>query len=274
MALPNSLKFSCATLPSANGYAIKGLTPDENGCYDVVLGCVGAPTRANVIYEPESLVGCMKDPESRFNICLRDGNLFGEWGHPVIKDRKDMDRLMQIDEHYISHVFTKIWIDEKPITIKGVEGYPIRAKVKPCGPYGEVLEKSLRDPNINTAFSIRSLCFPSSGPRRDCEYRKVQVVVTFDAVNAPGFEMATKRYNTPGMESFEMQVNREELSRGIIAIKGMESCMITEQDLHRIFNEKEYKLNDEVVGTSISGKRSLAVGSHSTSAAALMYRGR
>jgi hypothetical protein len=53
MGLSPNLKFSCGALPIANGYQVKSLTPDENGCYDVVLGCVGAPTRANVIYESD-----------------------------------------------------------------------------------------------------------------------------------------------------------------------------------------------------------------------------
>lgn len=281
MPLAPNLKFSCATMPTANGHKLKGLTPDENGYYDVVLGCVGAPTRANVIYQADSLINAMRDPDSRFNICLRDGNLFGEWGHPVIKSQKDMNRLLQIDEHYISHQFGKIWVDEKPIVLHGIEGYPIRALVKPCGPYGEVLERSLKDPTINTAFSIRSLCIPDAGPDRKYEYRQVQIVVTFDAVNAPGFEMATKRYNVASMESFtercaafEADTSRGQLEDAIKATAGMESSiMITDRDIKKFFNERDYCVGNKLVGSSITGKTSLLKTDNCIgSAAALMYR--
>lgn len=274
MGLAPKLKFSCGALPSANGHTVKSLTPDANGCYEVVLGCVGAPTRANVIYESDSLVGAMSDPDSRFNICLKDGNLFGEWGHPVINGNKDIPRLLRIDEKYISHLFTKIWIDEKPISIKGNNGYPIRALVKPMGPYGDVLEKSLRDPMANTAFSIRSLCLPSTGPDHRYEYRKVQMVVTFDAVNAPGFEMATKRY-VSGQESFEMNISKQEMFDAVESCKGMESIMITDKQLRRFYNEQEYSIDGKLVATDITGNSSvLGSDGNICSAADLIYRRR
>lgn len=272
MGLAPNLKFSCGALPSYNGHSLKSLTADENGCYDAVLGCVGAPTRANVIYEADSLVKAMNDPDSRFNICLKDGNLFGEWGHPVINGQKDIPRLMRIDEKYISHLFTKIWIDDVPVNMHGVNAYPIRAKVKPCGPYGEVLEKSLRDPMINTAFSIRSLCLPSTGPGA-YEYRKVQIVVTFDAVNAPGFEIASKRY-VNGNESFEVNISKQEMTDAVASC-GMEAMMITDKQIKKFYNEKDYKINGRLVATDITGDSSvLGADGNIGSAADLLYRGR
>lgn len=272
MGLSPNLKFSCGALPIANGYQVKSLTPDENGCYDVVLGCVGAPTRANVIYESDSLVKAMSDSDSRFNICLRDGNLFGEWGHPVINGKNDIPRLLRIDEKYISHLFVKIWIDDKPIFIKGKEGYPIRAKVKPMGPYGDVLEKSLKDPLANTAFSIRSLCLPSTGPDRQYEYRKVQMVITFDAVNAPGFEMATKRYVT-AQESFEMNIEKDEMMKAVVQSEGMESLMVTDKQVRKFYNEQEYLMNGKLVATELTGATSiLGADGDICSAADLLYR--
>jgi hypothetical protein len=269
--MANNLKFSCSALPVVNGHSVKALTPDENGCYDVVLGCVGAPTRANVIYESNSLIKAMSDPNGRFNICLKDGNLFGEWGHPVINGREDIPRLLRIDEKYISHVFMKIWVDETPITRHGIPGYPIRALVKPCGPYGDVLEKSLRDPTINTAFSIRSLCMPGTGPDSKYEYRTVQMVVTFDAVNAPGFEMATKRYNTASMESFELGVDKEILTKAVVGNSGMESSMITDRDIRKFYNDKEYTIGGKLVATNVVGGSVVRVDGNLGNAAALMY---
>lgn len=257
MSLPVNLKFSCAALTNYNGHSIKALEPDENGCYSVVLGCVGAPTRANVIYEPKSLIGAMSDPNSRFNICLRDGNLFGEWGHPDVysNNQEDIRRLLKIDESKMSHLFTKIWVDEEPVMMHGIPAYPIRALVKPCGPYGAYLEKSLRDPSINTSFSIRSLCTPGTGPESKYEYRNVQLVVTFDAVGAPGYEIASKRYSA-GEESFEeINVTRKDLD-GVVknCSAGMESIMLTDRDICRIYNDTRVNVCGEK--TTITGEHS------------------
>ena len=144
--MDNNLRFTCGEIGTVNGHTIKALTPDENGAYTVVVGALEIPTRNNVVYDSDSLIRAMSDPTSRFNICLKDGCLAGEYGHPVIKTSEDMSRLLMIDEHYISHYFQKIWVDETPVTIKGKQGYRIMAKVKPYGPYGAYLEKSLRDP--------------------------------------------------------------------------------------------------------------------------------
>lgn len=252
ITLPAELKFSCSALTNYNGHDLKAAKPDENGCYEVVLGCVGAPTRANVIYEASSLISAMKDPNSRFNICLKDGILFGEWGHPDIcslDGKQDMRRLLKIDESKMSHLFTKIWIDDKAIDMHGCNAFPIRAKVKPCGPYGAYLEKSLQDPSINTAFSIRSLCEPTTGSEAKYEYRKVDLIVTFDAVGAPGYEIATKRYIS-GQESMdEIRVTRQQLEDAISGCCSMESLMITDKDVARLYNERSIRCS----GTTITG---------------------
>ena len=219
--LPAELKFSCSALSNYNGHDLKASKPDENGCYEVVLGCVGAPTRAGVIYDETSLINAMRDPTSRFNICLSDGILFGEWGHPDIylpDGKQDMRRLLKIDESKQSHLFTKIWIDDKPINMHGNNAFPIRAKVKPCGPYGAYLEKSLQDPNINTAFSIRSLCEPTA-------------------------------YS-------EIRVTRKELENAIAGCGGMESLMISDADIARVFNEHHVKCGNTMI-TGVGGNHSL-----------------
>lgn len=258
MPLPLTLKFSCSALPTDNGHTVKALTPDENGCYEVTLGCVGAPTRNNVIYDPESLVKAMSNPTSRFNICLRDGNLFGEWGHPDIylpDGKTDIRRLLKIDESKQSHVFTKIWIDDTPVNMHGIDAYPIRAKIKPMGPYGDVLEKSLRDPVCNTAFSIRSLCMPAAGPDQKYEYRNVQLLVTFDAVGAPGYEIATKRYSG-GMESFEeCSVAKSELENAVASSAGMESFMLTDSDIGRMYDLPRMQVGNQTI-CGAAGKHS------------------
>ena len=239
---PDSLFFHVGIMENLNGFKLSGHEPDEKGFFPVVVGCFGIPTRGKVIYDPASLVECIKDTSSRFNICLRDGNLCGEYGHPVIETEKDMNRLFRIDEHYKSHYFGDIWTGE-PINIDGMEAVPIRARVKPCGPYGDTLEKELRDPYHNTSFSIRSLCLPMNGPKPEYEYRKVQMVITFDAVHAPGFDITSKRY-VSGTESFETPIRLASLQEITKNVKGMESSLlINERDIRRLTNEREISIN-------------------------------
>lgn len=255
--LPQKYKFACSALPSINGYTLKANTPDSEGCYEVIVGCIGIPTRNDVIYDPDSVVAAMSDPSSRFNICLRDGNLAGEWGHPRVETKEDLNRLLYIDEKQISHYFRSIWIDEKPIKINGQEAFPIRAKVKPAGPYGKYLEDSLRDPCINTSFSIRSLCAPISGPDQRYTYRKVEYLVTFDAVFAPGFEITSKRYAI-GNESLEVDTN--DLARAIFQNKeaGLEGLnMLTDSDVRRLSHQKSYMLDGHLVGVETLGQTTL-----------------
>ena len=276
MPLNNNFKFSCSAMPTINGHELKNIKPDADGAYEVVVGAVGCPTRNNVIYDTESLIQAMNEPSGRFNICLRDGNLSGEYGHPVIKTKDDLNRLMLIDEKYISHYFTKIWVDDKPIMLHGLEGYPIRAKVVPTGPYGETLKKQLEDPHHNTAFSIRSLCLPMQGNDNRYEYRRVQIVVTFDAVHAPGFEIASKRY-VGGTESFsEVNVDYDDVKGAIDSnvTAGMESVtMANINDLNRIAGKKKFTMNGVDIGSNTTGNVSIMdTAGNIIHAASLMYR--
>lgn len=268
---PESLFFHVGIMESLNGFKLSNHEPDDKGFFPVVVGCFGIPTRGKVIYDPQSLIECMRDTSSRFNICLRDGNLCGEYGHPVIESEQDLNRLFRIDEHYKSHYFGDIWTGE-PITINGMEAIPIRAKVKPCGPYGDALEKELRDPYHNTSFSIRSLCLPMQGPKSEYEYRKVQMVITFDAVHAPGFDITSKRY-VSGTESFETPIKVESLNQVATADKGMESSiLISAHDVNRLTHRTSVYVNGTKVGDSFSNNSILGVDGTYRNPASLIYK--
>lgn len=240
----SDVRFSCSSLPTINGHTLHAAKPDADGAYDVIVGAIGIPTRNNVIYDTTSLIKAMNDPSSRFNICLRDGNLAGEYGHPHVKTREDLDRLMEIDEKNISHYFTKIWVGED-VTVNGKTGSLLRAKVIPTGPYGNVLKQQLEDPHHNTSFSIRSLCVPMHNSNSQYEYRQVQVVVTFDAVFAPGFEVATKRY-VPSTESFsEIKVDETSMIDAVNKPRDSESSlMVSLEDIRRMYgSDKVFSCN-------------------------------
>lgn len=235
-------QFSCSAMPIINGHKLDIVKPDENGFYDLCIGCIGAPTRRGVIYEPESLIKAMENPNGGFNIGLRDGNLIGEAGHPVVekkgpdgKSYYDFARLFELDPKCESHYFASVYIPEDVFMIDGKETQIIRAKLKPSGPYADALLRSIQDPCHNTAFSIRSLC-DEMGMKDGYQYRKVIHVVTFDSVPIPGITSATKRYaNRAAIESMEIPVNMDELER---TIAGNES--ITDFDKNRIMTKDEF----------------------------------
>jgi len=279
MSLPSNLKFACSILKNIDGYEIKALKPDADGCYPVVLGCLGGPTRNNVIYDPESVLQAM-GPESKFTLSLQNGYLFGELGHPDIYGKgpngmDDIRRLLTIREDKVSHLFTEIYIDETPVMIDGSQGYPIRAKVKPMGPYGEVLRKSLEDPMCNTAFSIRTLCRPMTGDDRRYTYRKVETLVTFDAVCAPGYALAAKRY-VPGVESLsEIDVTKQELLDAVAGTAGMESgFMLTDKDIARIFDLPTRKVGHTTVSKLVGKHNLYDTEGNLIDTATLVYRNR
>ena len=271
MSTPN-YSLNIGILESLNGFKLKGIEPDDHGFFPMVIGCLGMPTRGNIFYDVQSTLDAMRDITSRFNICLRDGNLSGEYGHPVAVTREDIPRLLRIDEHYLSHYFGNISVDKEPIMVEGMEAFPIRATVKPTGPYGDTLEKQLRDPYHNTSFSIRTLCIPIAGPNSAYDYRKVQIIVTFDAVHAPGYTITSKRYVT-GQESFDISVQRGDLEQCIRA-DGMESfSMITDADIRNLYGDKTILMNGKFIAKETVGKKSFMDPTGTfRSAAALAYR--
>lgn len=272
MALPSNYCLNVGILEQLNGFKLKSIEPDANGFFPMVVGCLGIPTRGKVVYDIQSSLDAMRDTSTRFNICLRDGNLSGEYGHPVVEKKEDIPRLLRIDEHYKSHYFGKIWTDD-PIMVNGMEAIPIRALVKPCGPYGEILEKELRDPCHNTSFSIRSLCLPMDGPNPEYEYRKVQMIITFDAVHAPGYDITSKRY-VSGSESFkEMSVTHRDLENAVVPDGSESLTMVTQSDLGRLYKTSNITMNGTSIGRGTEGRRTIFdMAGNSCSAAALLYR--
>ncbi len=254
--------ISVGLLETFNGYTLKGLTPDESGYYRLPLGCLGVPTRRNVWYDVESMVQSLVDPSSRINICLRDGNLFGEYGHPAIRTRDDIPRLLYIREDKHSHHIRRLEIDLEHPKENGI--IPIIGEIKPHGPYGKYVEQSLRDPTINSSFSVRSLCSPMAGKNRTYEYRKVEMLITFDFVGAPGFDITSKRYasmvsTAPGNCSFDYEFDNVGFSDFVIDGHlpiGNESLQsLTLDELVKIYGTKTVKKSGVVVGQQIPGKK-------------------
>ena len=184
------LLFSIQTMQVKDGKALRAMEPNKDGVYEnVPLGAIGIASRNAAFYEPQSVAQCMSSPNSAFYKKLIEGNLRGEWGHPLIKTREDLARVVHIDMSRVSHAITKIETRESSDGSFVI----IYGDIKPTGPYGKDLDTSFKDPTINTSFSLRSLCSKPT-PMGNVQKKRMLSMVTFDAVDGPGYEIASKRY--------------------------------------------------------------------------------
>ena len=113
-------------------------------------------------------------------------------------------RIMTIDEKSVCVQFRRIWLDDR--SIKDSAGRPvvaIMAELKPVGPYGEALAKSLANPHEDVCFSIRA--FTDDRRVLGVNNRNLVEVITWDYVTEPGIGFARK-YKAPALESFSHQL--------------------------------------------------------------------
>lgn len=180
---------------------------DERGWYKVNLGAVNAFNAHGAFYSEEGVRNLIYDKHSRLGAKLENGYLFGEFEHPKIspsmKPEEVFSRVIYTDPHNKSHHIKKLeLIDTGKPTGNGFSGNTIQIVgwVLPDGPHGDMLKKSLDNPEINTAFSIR--CFTEDTMMGRTQIRRIKTIVTFDWVSEPGIASANK-FDSPrvGLES-------------------------------------------------------------------------
>ena len=185
--------------------AQKNFQPDENGVWkDFPVMVIGKVSRNNKEYEVNSMVDAITNPGSIFYKKLKMGQLHGEYGHPLVLCEKDLPRIAVVDPTKVSHVIHSVRCGEP--TEKGHR--IVYADIEPFGPYGEYLEKSLRNPRINTAFSLRSLV-SKIGTSGNVIKQRVTALITIDAVDAPGYAEASK-VRVPSMEGISIDIEHPE----------------------------------------------------------------
>lgn len=244
--------FVVESMEVLDGRKLRALEPDSDGYYhNVPLMMLGVPTLNGTTYDPDCIVQCITDPASRFNIMLTSGSLYGEYDHPEFHTKDDIPRLLDIRRQFASHHIRRVH------PIASSEGNTIIVgSIKPTGPYGKHLEEDFRDPNRNTAFSVRSLCEESRDPRTGGRFRKIKVLVTFDSVSSPGYKEASKRY-APATESLSMlEVSPDDFPR-IMDGAGNESSIITDREFGSLFGAKAIRINRtsyEITGNVLSGQ--------------------
>lgn len=204
--MQNSITYSCTALQGKNKKGV--LKPDEDGYYHVILGALDVFNSAGQFYPFDTAKHIFENSSSLMRR-LNKGQLRGECGHPKQATgqtmRQFIQRVLEIRETNISHHIKEVTISND--TVKDNKGRPVVAilgKVKPAGPQGEALEKALQNPDEDVAFSIRSLT--NDEITRTSWTKHIKTCVTFDWVNEPGIQYATK-YNSPGLESQDIDVD-------------------------------------------------------------------
>lgn len=248
------IKFVVETVKVKEGKELKGIKPDADGYFRrFPVAVIGAVSLNSTLYDAVSVQEQITNPTSKINIVLTGGSLYGEWGHPKLTTLKPdatwVRRISQVHEDRISHHIAKIETGDQLAN----GGYIIYADIKPFGPYKDPMMESLLDPNMNTAFSLRSLCTERLDRSTNIMHRYVRQFVTFDAVTSGGFGEASKRY-VGAQESQEFTM-RELLSNSVIdgeLSPGMET-LIRDKDILDVFGAKEMVVQSKVIGTVIPG---------------------
>lgn len=246
--MDNNMVFSISTQMVLEGRELKSVEPDSEGVYrGIPLTAIGINSRNNVNYDPRSVVRCITTVTNRFNVNLVEGNLEGEWGHPLVTKKEELPRLLYIDRtrisHYFRHVYAKKSASGDYIIVYG--------DLVAFGPYGQYLRESFADKKRNTCFSLRSAA-KVTGTDGPITYKEMLALVTFDAVDGPGFAIAGKRNSdidaVQSMEAIDIPADREDLKASMEALKlsGVES-IITDNQLLDIFQSNQIRIRENVV---------------------------
>lgn len=175
----------------------KQIPKDEQGWYQVNLGALNAFNAHGHFYVAEGVRDLIENSDSRLGKKLREGYLEGEQEHPVYTPGMSkvdfLIRVMKIDPDRKSHHIKKIEVVDSGVPVGGgFEGNVLTLVgwVKPMGNKGHLLKESLDDPEVNTAFSVRSLT--DDVYERGTLIKKITTLITFDWVNEPGILTANK----------------------------------------------------------------------------------
>lgn len=202
-----TVHYGCTALIGTN--KVGKLASDENGWYPMVLGALEYENSVGDIYTLSSAQEFFKEGSSLLRR-VQNGQLRAEYGHPKklpgMTDRQYLERILTIEETKVCAHIKGIFIDfnnvKDPKTGRTI--IAIRGLVKPSGPYGSYLREMLEDPDMNVAFSVRSLTMNRMVGFR--QHKDFTQIVTWDYVTEPGLAPANK-YSVPQLESYGPKVD-------------------------------------------------------------------
>lgn len=184
---------------------VGNLKPDSQGYYEVVLGGFETANMHGHYYSWEQQTKNLFEESSQFMRQIKNGNLFGEYGHPKRQPAENimdfLKRCVIVNEDRQAFHIRKVSINERDV--KDSSGKAIVAvlgEIKPMGPYGSYLKEILDTPSANCCFSVRAQTDDRDLPNGK-ESRSVKQIITWDYVGDPGVATSTK-YKSPKLESF------------------------------------------------------------------------
>lgn len=242
----NNMNFVVETFIVENGMALKSVERDSDGYFKgLPLAVLGDVTRNKTHYDEETMINQIVKP-SAFNLRLTEGNLSGEWGHPVVDYSTILGktRVMTIEPTREALHYRRIY--SKPL--KSSNKIAIFGDAKPSGPYGAYFEERMLDPTRNCAFSLRSITQDRVDQRTGVTYKRVAQLITFDAgVPSGGYKEASKRYmSNEALNGFVSQpIEYSDLMNMKRAV-GFESLI--DDEVLEMFQANKVIVKKEVIG--------------------------
>jgi len=197
----STVNYNCTALHGSN--KVGKLSPDAGGYYPMILGAFDVDNSAGEHY-PFTQAKELFKASSSFMRRVANGQCRAELGHPKklpgMSNQEYLQRILTIEETQVCAHFKSITIDTESVTDEyGKRIVAVMGMVKPSGPFKNVLQESLDNPDENVAFSIRSLTNNViQGGKR---HKHVKTVVGYDYVNEPGIQYANK-FGSPALESY------------------------------------------------------------------------
>jgi len=187
------VNVSTITLQANN----KVIKPDENGYYRVVLSAFNVLNSGNEFYPFTGIKELLYRSDHYYHKRITAGRLYGEPDHPFGKSDATKTeifvRASNVPVSRRSHHIKEVRIVETDIKSE-LPGYGnvviLDGLIKPVEPFGKGLKDSLDNPDEDTCFSIR--CFSTPYRKGIYTFRRIDRIITWDHVEAPGISYASK----------------------------------------------------------------------------------
>jgi len=199
-----SKKIIIVQLESDMNPAGKTLKPASDGYYDVNFGKLNSRNTSGEFYiANERILGMFTDGKSYLSRMINDKTLYGEYDHPEMTDEmkheirttgkqtKWLERQGKVKPDRYSHHIKSVALHELGLSpVNNKPEYLVTGRVKPFGPFGDILQSSLDNGSINTAFSIRTIAIEDSSDPQNIIVT-ILYLYTFDFVPRAGIPGST-----------------------------------------------------------------------------------
>jgi hypothetical protein len=199
---PMSAQFATYTAVKQPGpNELAKIQPDATGYWPMVLGGFNIANEHGEFYEFNNKIKSLFEDDSIMLRRLKKGLCCAEYGHPKLEglnDKQQVARVAHIDGdricNHIRKVVLESAVDEfrKPVVL-------VRGEIAPDGPFGDIVDRQLKNPCRNVAYSGRY--FNEFKMVAGKLIRTVTDVVNYDWVVEGGVGIATQ-FQAVSLEEF------------------------------------------------------------------------